>query len=387
MKVALITRIMAHYREPIFSLLARQKGDGAFEFTFFAGKRNEYTTVETIDPARAFKPAVEGGFDWRYIRTISIFGCGVWQTKVLPIFAGGQYDVIILDTTIYYLSTWIGLLLARMRKKKVIIWGHGFKKNESGIKARLRMCQYNLADAMLLYGNRGKDILVQKGYDPAKIYLVYNSLDYDRQVSLRDTIDKDMVNRKREQLFTDSNLPVLVYIGRLNAEKKLEFLLEAVARLKTSDLICNVLFVGEGQYKSRLIELARELQISNNVVFYGACYDESEIAYIMTMTEVTVVPDAIGLSCIHSLVYGVPVVTSDNFDVHGPEFEAIIPGQTGGFYQNGKVESLVQEISKWLRRSDKETVRQNCMKVIDLHYNPHYQQKVINQALNEVTQA
>lgn len=384
MKVALITRIMAHYRESIFSLLAQQHGKDMSEFTFFADKVNSYTTVETINPARAGKPAAQGGLNWRFIKTFSVCGCGVWQTKVLPVFVSREFEVIILDSTIYYLSTWLGLLFARLRKKKVIFWGHGFKKNETGIKARLRMCQYNMADAILLYGNRAKDILTQKGYDPARIYLVYNSLDYDLQVSLRDTIDTDMVNHKRKQMFTDSSLPVLVYIGRINAEKKLELLLEAIARLKNSDQVCNVLFVGEGQYKPQLIELAKELQISNNVVFYGACYNESEIAYMMAMAELTVVPDAIGLSCIHSLVYGVPVVTSDNFDVHGPEFEAITPDQTGSFYQNGKIESLAEEISKWLRRGDKETVRQNCMKVVDLKYNPHYQQKVINQAIAEV---
>ena len=256
--------------------------------------------------------------------------------------------LIVLDTSIYYLSTWIGLLIAKIRKKKIAIWGHGFKKRDSGIKSWLRMRQYNMVDAMLLYGNRAKEIMLEKGYDPAKIYLVYNSLDYDKQAQLRDCVNNEYVLQKKKSLFSDSDIPVLTYIGRLSSGKKLELIIEAAAILKGKGMNCNVLFIGEGESKSSLVQLAKRYLLDDNVVMYGSSYDEEDISYLMAITDVCVVPDAVGLSCIHSMAYGVPVVTSDNFDVHGPEFEAVIPDETGSFYKNGCVDSLVEELIKWL---------------------------------------
>ena len=384
MKVALITRIMAHYREPIFSILSSQKANGFPEFTFFADKTNSFTSVKTISCEKSRVSAEEGGFDWRFIKTYNVLGCGVWQSCVLKVFGGSEFDVIILDTTIYYLSSWIGIVLAKLRKKKIIIWGHGFKRKETGIKSWLRMLQYHMVDGVLLYGKRAQNIMVDKGYDPSKIFLVYNSLDYDTQVSCREQLEPEIIMQKKSKMFNDPALPVLAYIGRLSEGKKLELLIEAASRLMGKGVLCNVLLVGDGESKEWLEQLVAELGLAGNTVMCGACYDETEISYMMGMATVCVVPDAVGLSCIHSLVYGVPVVTSDNYDVHGPEFEAIIPDRTGSFYSAGDVDSLVDELQKWLLKEDNGLVQKECMRVVDEFYNPHYQQKVINKALNDV---
>ena len=44
--------------------------------------------------------------------------------------------------------------------------------------------------------------------------------------------------------------------------------------------------------------------------------------------DITVSPDKVGLTAIHSMAYGRPVITHDNMDRQGPEVEAVIPGRT-----------------------------------------------------------
>ena len=384
MKVALITRIMAHYREPIFSLLAKQSEPDP-EFTFFADKNNNLTSVKTIDPLIAEKPVADGGFNWNFIKTFSLFNISIWQSGVLPVFFSKKYDVIILDTTIYYMSTWIGLVIAKLCKKKVIIWGHGFKGDGRGFRDLLRRLQYKLVDGLLLYGNAAKEKLEKKGFKPSQMHVVYNSLDYESQAKFRTGISSEDILAKKHELFFRPDLPVVLYIGRLSLGKKLDMILHTARNIFDSGKKYNILFVGDGLLVSNLKSLANDLLLSEYVRFYGPCYDEGEISKLISLANVTVVPDQLGLTSIHSLVYGVPVITSDNLSAHGPEYESIISGVNGSFYKIGSIESLSEEIAKWLFGDYSISYsREHCYEIVDKYYNPHYQQKVINNALNEV---
>ena len=66
---------------------------GLPKFTFFAGKDNRLTSVETVNSDRAEIPVSQGGFRWKFIRTYSVFNCGVWQSGIINVFFSKEYDV------------------------------------------------------------------------------------------------------------------------------------------------------------------------------------------------------------------------------------------------------------------------------------------------------
>ena len=55
------------------------------------------------------------------------------------------------------------------------------------------------------------------------------------------------------------------------------------------------------------------------------CYNEEANAELLYNASVCVCPAEVGLTAIHSLLFGTPVVSNDNFDEQMPEFESIIP--------------------------------------------------------------
>jgi glycosyltransferase involved in cell wall biosynthesis len=83
------------------------------------------------------------------------------------------------------------------------------------------------------------------------------------------------------------------------------------------------------------------------------------------------------------MMYGTPVITHNDFTKQGPEFEAIQEGATGAFFKRNDIESMVTCIRQWFEKYPRKTddLRQNCYKIIDEKYNPHYQIAVFRKFL------
>ena len=166
----------------------------------------------------------------------------------------------------------------------------------------------------------------------------------------------------------------LVFIGRLTKVKKLHQVLEAIALLKRQGKDYNITFVGDGEEKQRLELMADELDIKNNVWLYGACYDERRIAELLFNADLCVSPGNVGLTAMHAMTFGCPVLSHNNFAAQMPEFEAIEEGATGAFFKENDIKSLAEAIDNWQsNQKNREEIRKECYRVIDEKYNPHVQ--------------
>ncbi|MDA9017984.1 glycosyltransferase family 1 protein, partial [bacterium] len=103
------------------------------------------------------------------------------------------------------------------------------------------------------------------------------------------------------------------------------------------------------------------------------------------MSDLMISPGNVGLNCIHSLAYGVPVLTHDNFTYQNPEVEAINEGVTGMFYEYQNFDDMTLKIEKWiLQNNDKEEIFINCQNVIRARFNPSNQTKCIVNAIKSI---
>jgi len=174
----------------------------------------------------------------------------------------------------------------------------------------------------------------------------------------------------------------LVFIGRLIADKKLDMIIRAMSLLRDKGIKMNMTYVGDGPKKAELEASAKQNKINDNVWFYGPCYDEKQIAQLIYNADLCVSPGDIGLTAIHSMTFGTPVITHNHFCHQGPEFEAIEDGKTGTFFQADNVEDLAHSIQAWLTSGlDREQIRKNCYDVIDNKYNPHRQVEMIRKVI------
>ncbi len=83
-----------------------------------------------------------------------------------------------------------------------------------------------------------------------------------------------------------------------------------------------------------------------------------------------------------SLAFGTPIITHGDFDRQSPEWEALIPGETGDVFECGDTGSLARTIRKWIEGNpDREQVAERCYRVMDLYFNPAKQREVIDRAV------
>ncbi len=378
-RVAVVYQYSAHYRLPIFRSLCRQKD---IEYTLVTGEHIGTPPLKPIDPALATLPIEEGGLRWRFLRNRWLGGELLWQHGLFRLSTSNEYDAVVYLGSAHYLSTWVSALAARLRGKRVLMWTHGYVRRETGLKGLVRRSFYGLAHALLLYGNHAKRIAAETGFDPKDLYVVYNSLDYDTQLECRSRLTPELLHDVRNRLFPGDKRPVLLWIGRLMPNKQLSMILSAMEILQGRGLEVNALFVGDGPERPRLEEEAKRAGLEHRIHFYGAAYAEEEIGQLIAMSDLCIGPGEIGLTCMHALVYGTPVITHNDPDYQMPEYEAVLPNETGLFFERGRVDDLADKIGQWLaEHPDREANRQPCYAVMESHFNPRYQQQVISDAI------
>ena len=220
--------------------------------------------------------------------------------------------------------------------------------------------------------------MIKEGFKKDKLHVLANSLDYEKIVLQR--------NKAKSPIYINkfhNNNPTIFFIGRLGKNKKLELLIDAHKFAQEKSVNFNVVLIGDGEHKDYLLKKTKKLGTENNVWFYGACYDEILISELIYNADLCVSPGNVGLTVIHSLSFGTPVITHNNFSNQMPEFEAIEQGVTGDFFEENSIESLEQVITKWLslNPSKTEELINRCYEIVDIKYNPNYQMSILSNVL------
>ena len=217
--------------------------------------------------------------------------------------------------------------------------------------------------------------MIKEGFESSKIFPIHNSLAYDTQVEMRKSLLKNSVYKDH---FGNSNKN-LFFVGRLTAVKKLDQILKAMVVCRNKGVEFNLTFIGGGEKIFELQKLTKALKLEKQVWFYGPCYNEKELSSLIYNADLCVAPGNIGLTAMHSMVFGTPCITHNDFSYQMPEFEAIHEGVTGTFFEKDNVEDLACHIIKWFEEKGplREEVRIACMSEIDTSWNPHFQIEIL----------
>jgi len=223
--------------------------------------------------------------------------------------------------------------------------------------------------------------MVNSGISEDKIDVIYNSLDYEKQLLIRKNLQLSDIYCKH----FDNAFPTLLFIGRLEKSKQLAMFVLLIGILKDSGIPFNAIFIGEGNDKDRLIQITKDQKLEDKIWFYGSCYNEDTIGHLIFNADICISPGNVGLTAIHSLSFGTPVITHSNFAEQGPEFEAIREGVTGDFFTEGNLDSLVQTTKNWISKYPKKSEKliNDCYEVIDKYYNPYYQISILKKRFNQ----
>lgn len=263
--------------------------------------------------------------------------------------------------------------------KKVYLWTHGYYGKETKLELMVKRTLVKMAEGVFVYGNYSRNLMIRDGISEQRLFTIHNSLNYDKQLEIRKTIKQSPIFTNH---FGNSN-PTLIFIGRLNEVKRLDMLVNALSALCDKGMLFNLVLVGDGPMRKSLESLVDVLHLTNQVWFWGACYDEATNAELIYNADLCVAPGNVGLTAIHTLMFGCPVLTHNNFAYQMPEFEAIQEGKTGSFFKHDDVDSLASAILNWFgeNKERRNEVRQACFDEIDATWNPDYQMTMFKSVL------
>lgn len=360
--------IASHYRKAIFQMMGN-----VYDVTYLFGK--SIGNIKTIDTSKLKGETI--------ITNTIYFGKGwYWQPGLVSrLFF--RFDCYILNGETRALSTWMFCLLALLlgKRKRVFFWSHGWYGKETKIEKLVKNIYFHLpGGGIFLYGNYARELMIKEGFNPNKLYVIHNSLDYEVQSQLRMSVSDGNVY---EEHFCNKNKNI-IFIGRLTKVKRLDLLIDAIEKLKKEGNFINVTLIGDGTQRFFLENLVKEKELSNQIWFYGASYDEKINAQLIYNADLCVSPGNVGLTAMHVMMFGCPVITHDDFTHQMPEFESIIDGETGSFFRAGDSTSLAASINDWIAKhgNNRGQVRKACMKQIDEQWTPQFQMDVLNTVLN-----
>lgn len=373
-KILFFTNIFPHYRLSIWKEFLNTKD---FDIEIYFSKNN---------PLGIYSPDIKKVFDKNEASNLYFIKSYwikkkilIWQSKILKKVLFYKFDYLLLLGEINIVSSWISIFIAKLRGKKIFMWSHGIYGNEKFLKKYLRLLFLKQSDFIFLYEKRAKFLLQRNGFSQNSLAVVYNSLNhklYEKLYrALLNTHKNDYIN-----FFKDNSLPTIIYIGRLTKIKKLPILIEAIKILNQKKINFNLLIVGGGVDQRYLENTYNSLIDKGLVHFYGNCFDDKKTSKLIFHSDLCVSPGNIGLTAIHSLSYGTPVASHNNFNNQMPEVEAIIEGENGFLFEEDNSNDLALKINNWFLNNsnvNKDFIR----KIVIDKYNPENQIRIFKEYL------
>ena len=267
----------------------------------------------------------------------------------IPFFLLFQFiksNEILLENNIELIHThWLipqglmGLLLKLIYNKPLIvtIHGSGFLPLKNKESKKLQQFILDNADIITINSQTAKKELFSRfpNINKNKIKLIPMGVD---------------TNIFKPQPIKKNNNINILFVGRINEQKGIEYLIESLKILKNKKI--KLLIIGEGIYKKKLIKLINKLNLKKQVEFLGS-KNQKDIAYYYNLADLFVLPsvttkagiEALGLVLIEAMACKTPVIGSSSGGIK----DIITNNDTGLIFQEKNSDELSKQILKILK--------------------------------------
>jgi glycosyltransferase involved in cell wall biosynthesis len=210
---------------------------------------------------------------------------------------------------------------------------------------------YRFVDKMIVNSHRGEKIIAQKFKIPTqKIFVVPNGIQLNGLSSGSAT---DMKKRLRREFGISDGEQIIGLVGNLwQIAKNHGFLLRAAAMIVKSDPRARFILVGGGdRERSMLKNMARELGVSDHIIFTGLRPHEEtlQIISLFDIGVLTSTKEGLPNAVMEYMACSKPVVTTDV----GGCSELVVNGETGFLVPSGDVNAFAERVLWLLNRTER----------------------------------
>jgi len=337
LRLGLVQRVLPAYRVPFFDALARACAGG---LGLFAGQPRPAEMIETgAQPQAAQLFAARN----RHLLRGPLYLC--WQSGLQDWLNTWQPDVLIVEANPRYLALPGAVRWMHARRRAVIGWGLGAPALASGgLRAAVRRRFLSQFDAMLAYSRQGAAQYVAAGLPASHVFVAPNAV----------TPCPQEPPPQRPAGYAGGR-PTLLFVGRLQARKRIDLLLHACAGLP-DELRPRLWVVGDGPARAECETLAN--RVFPETQFFGARHGLDLESYF-SAADLFVLPGTGGLAVQQAMAFGLPVVVAEG---DGTQSDLVRP-LNGWQVAPGSLAALTQALAgaladpQRLRRMGRESYR------------------------------
>jgi glycosyltransferase involved in cell wall biosynthesis len=362
-RLGLQQRVLPSYRGAFFDMLSQACAGG---LSVFAGKPQPDEQIKTTDhlDAAAFVPVQ----NWHIFRMGSPF-YQCWQFGLLDWLESWQPDALIVEANPRYRSTPRAAHWMHERRKPVLGWGLGAPDLSGFLGNVRRRARYNFLsslDGLIAYSQRGADQYHALGIPLERIFVAPNAVAPKPETS----------PPKRSPTFTER--PKLLFVGRLQARKRIDLLLQACAGLPES-LQPQVWIIGDGPARLEFQETADH--IYPRAEFLGARYG-SDLDFYFDSADLFVLPGTGGLAVQQAMAHALPVIVAQGDGTQ----DDLVRSENGWRIQPDDLAALTETIRTALEDPQKlRSMGDVSYRIVSEEVNIQAMVSVFVQALTSVT--
>jgi glycosyltransferase involved in cell wall biosynthesis len=294
-RLALQQRVLPNYRAPFFELLASACKGGMSLFTGLPRPNEGITTVQELQIT-----------NYKLGQNVHLFSGSLYlcyQRGIIDWLKTWNPDALVMEANPRYLSTSTAIKWMHQRGRPVLGWGLGvppFNPSNlqrkrgvlAGFRQTRRLAFLSQFDALIAYSQRGAEEYARLGFPTERIFVAHNSVSSPPSSPLP------------ARSLTFNRKPYILFVGRLQARKRIDHLLRACAEM---DLEPRLVIIGDGPERKALESLSKE--IYPNAEFIGARHG-TELKPYFTEADLFVLPGTGGLAIQEAMSYGLPVIVA-----------------------------------------------------------------------------
>ena len=186
------------------------------------------------------------------------------------------------------------------------------------------------ANELIVPTNKIYSLFKEKYNFTKNIHIIPTGIEVDR--FYEENVNKKEVESLRKKLGLKKNEFTILFVGRLEEEKNVEFLINAHKKLVEYDNELKLLIVGDGPDKEKYEQLSKSIGLENNIIFNGkAAWEEIPIYYHASNVFATAsTTETQGLTVIEAMAAGVPPLCIDDDSFKG----TVTDGLNGKIFKN-----------------------------------------------------
>ncbi len=266
----------------------------------------------------------------------------------------GKYDIVHCHTP--NASVIARLVCRKFRKKnglKVFYTAHGFHFYKGAPKLNWlvyypieKICSY-FTDKLITINREDYQLAKKKMKAKEVCYVPGVGIDLSKFKNIK--VDR---NAKRREIGVPEGCILLLSVGELNENKNHQIIIKALAKLNNTNV--HYAIAGVGEKKEYLIQLSKDLGVSEQVHLLGYRNDIPELNYSADVFCFPSIREGLGLAAIEAMTCGLPVIAAENRGT-----KDIIEQEKNGFFAfHDNVDSFVKPILILL--NDKKLYKNMC---------------------------